>query len=214
MKHSAIILRVQGTAARNIFPFDKVYFFKREEIPPLSRIFRHALVIFPNYTFVNILDRAIKLFGWVSGKAFPVSRWDEEKLKEKIKEHNPLADILVNHTKYMAVIPILFLRLMEEEKIAPAYLYTRMITLEKKRLLRKVMSDSYFLSDGEEFRPICSICTNSLELFAGKCLFGSSKCMKSLLQTKPSEFMKNIRRYRAWANQLDEPAISLEKGNE
>jgi hypothetical protein len=233
VKHELVIFRVERNVAGGTFPFDKTYFFKRQAVALLPRVFPHAFVIFPNKPFVKMIEEAITRCTCQMGKVYPMARSDEEKLKKLTGDQNPIQDIIFNYKKYVGVVPILFLQDRKKKKrVKPAYLHATSKTrpgryygkktkahakaLENmQRMMRDAVTGrSYFLSEGEEFRPVCSICTNSLAMITGQCHLGDRECFENLAQTKPSDYRKNMLRYNKWIKQLNEPELALEVGNE
>lgn len=233
MKHEVVIFRVERNVAGGSFPFDKTYFFKREALKLLPRVFPHAFVIFPNKPFVKMIEDSIKRTPCQAGKVYPIARSDEEKLKKMVTEENPIQDVVFNYKKYVGVVPILFLQdRNKKKKVKPAYLHAaskvkpgryygkkRKAAAQALENMQRMMRDavtgrSYMLSEGEEFRPVCSICSNSLAMITGQCHLGERSCFENLAQTKPSDYRKNMQRYNEWVRRLNEPEISLEVGDE
>jgi hypothetical protein len=234
VKHGLTIFRVERHVAGGTFPFDKIYFFKREAVKLLPRVFPHAFVIFPNKPFVKMIEEAITCCK--IGKVYPMARSDEEKLKKMVSAQNPIQDVIFNYKKYVGVVPILFLQDRNKKmRVKPAYLhadskarpgrYCRHYGIKSKardnalenmqRMMRDAVTGrSYFLSDGKEFRPVCSICTNSLAMITGQCHLGNQACFENLAQTKPSDYRKNMLRYNSWIKELNEPEVALEVPNE
>jgi len=233
MKHEVVIFRVERNIAGGSFPFDKTYFFKKEAVKLLPRIFPHAFVIFPNKPFVKMIEETITRSTCHSGKVYPVSRADEGIIRKMIESQNPIKDVIFNYKKYVGVVPVLFLQDTNSKKhVKPAYLHAsskkkpgrhyakkqqaHVVALENmQRMMRDALTGrAYFLSGGEEFRPVCSICSNSLAMITGQCQLGEKQCFTNLAQTKPSDYRKNMLRYNSWVRRLDEPEITLEAPNE
>jgi hypothetical protein len=226
---------VERNVAGGSYPFDKTYFFKKEARGLVPRIFPHAFVIFPNKPFVKMIENAVARGVCQAGKVYPMARSDEDKLKKMVSDQNPIQDVIFNYKKYIGVIPILFLQDRKKGKkknVKPAYLHAsskvkpgryygkkkkaHMQALENmQRMMRDAVTGrSYLLSEGEEFRPVCSICSNSLAMITGQCHLGDKECFDKLAQTKPSDFRKNMLRYNEWIKKLNEPELELEAGNE
>lgn len=233
MKHEVVIFRVEKGVAGKTFPFDKTYFFKRSAAKLLPRIFPHAFVLFPNKPFINMIEETIAAVTCHVGKVYPALRADEGRLKQMMAAQNPIQDVVSNYKKYVGVVPILFLQDKNKRKrVVPAYLraspkvasgryhgkksraHVRALENMRRMMRDAVTGRSYFLSGGEEFRPVCSICSNSLAMITGQCHLGDNQCYENLAQTKPSDYRKNMLRYNKWIERLNEPEISLEANNE
>jgi hypothetical protein len=241
VKHQAIILRINRNVAGARFPFDKVYFFKKEAKQHLPRVFSHALVIAPTKPFIEMVSESIASSCKV-GKVYPMRRRDEEVMGKVIAEELPIHDVVANYKNYMALIPILFLTNHKKKtQINPAYLYASRKPRPARRPTRNwqgkytkqsgtkversdhnmyrmmhnaFTSRSYFLMEGEKFQPVCIACPNNLLMITDQCRLGSSTCFEKLAQVKPSNFRKNMNRYVKWLKQVGEPEIQLEDDNE
>ncbi len=110
MKHKAIILRVNRNAAGARFPFDRVYFFKKEAQEHLSRIFQCALVIDPTKTFAEMLKTIVNAYSCKSGAVNTLKRRDEDAAKKEIDANNPILHIIENYKRYVGLVPILYLQ--------------------------------------------------------------------------------------------------------
>lgn len=238
MKHQAVILRVNRHAAGARFPFDKVYFFKREAQEHLPRIFRCALVIMPTKPFVGMVSEATEAFTCHAGKVYPLKRRDGEKMTQMMKDELPIRDVIANYKNYVGLIPILYLQNEDKPKeIAPEYLHaTKKPRPSRGRARRKkgqksdaparsvanmrrmfqdtFTSRSYFLIDGQKFSPVCTVCPNSLLMVTGECHLGDQECYEKLSQVKPSNFRKNMAQYIDWVKRVGEPELQLEDENE
>lgn len=235
MKHQALILRVGRNSAGVRFPFDKVYFFKKEARKCLTRIYRCALVIVPSKTFIELLTDTTQHHACSVGKVYPMQRRDEEQCLRQMHQELPISDVVSNYKNYLGLIPILFLQNRNNpEKISPQYL--RATLRDKARRIRKkksaaqaatdasdnmldmfqdtFTSDSYFIMDGEEYSPVCAVCPNSLGMVTGQCRLGGNMCFDKLSQVNSSNFRVNMKKYLHWLRNVGEPELKLEAGNE
>jgi len=238
MKHKAVILRVNRNAAGSRFPFDKVYFFKKESCAQLHKIFRFALVIPSTKCFVHMLKDTVKAYPCEVGKVYPMKRRDEESTLRMISEELPINDVVHNYKNYVGLVPILFSR---NDKVAgnivPSYMHASLKTPPntgyRSRVARSkissyelanrnmqsmirdsVKSDAYFIADGEEYQPVCSICPNSLANIVGDCQLGVPLCFDKLSRVSQTNFRKNMYRYSQWLEKTGEPELKLEIGDE
>jgi len=230
VKHVVRVFRVVRNVAGSSYPFDKTYFFNKEARDLLPHIFPHALVIAINKPFVGMIEEALKRAAAEEGKVYPMSRRDEDKLRKECAAENPIIDVVLNYKKYIGVVPVLFLQNRKDpgkkKQVVPQYLHAFKKTQPGRRgprsgaqeradaNMRRMMQNtftgrSYFLSQGEEHRPVCSICTNSLAMITGQCHLGDSECFENLAQTKPSDYHANMKRFAEWVKRLDEPEITL-----
>ncbi len=239
MQHQAVILRVNRNAAGSRFPFDKIYFFKREAQEHLPRIFRCALVVVPTKPFIAMVSAAAEAFKCNPGKVYPMKRKDEEKMAQMMKDELPIHDVIVNYKNYVGLVPILYLQHDKNPKeIVPEYMHAskkprpanyrpakakkgqkstvpERSTSNMRRMFQDTFtSRSYFLMDGEKFSPVCTICPNSLLMVTGACHLGDQTCFEKLSQVKPSNFRKNMQQYLDWLKQVGEPELQLEAENE
>jgi len=245
VKHEVTIFRVHRNQAGSTYPFDKTYFFRKEDKELLGKIFPNALVLYINKAFINMVKDTLKESKIQTGKVYPMRRSDEDQLKARVRDVNPIQTIMEDYKKYLAVIPILYLgngtkplrykekgKTKEKEAVcSPAYLHAsakrsprrdwkprRMgpAFFRARENIKEMMKDvitgrSFFLADGEEYRPVCSICSNSLAMIAGQCVLGGAECIRKLAQTKPSHFRKNMQNYKTWVSKLEEPDIQVEE---
>lgn len=247
MKHQATVLRVNRNAAGVRFPFDRIYFFKKEAREHLAKIFSCALVIVPSKPFIALLSDTIKTYSCEVGKVYPMKRRDEEQSLHKMESELPIHDVVVNYENYLGLVPILYLQKVsrqkkaDPEKTMPAYLRAKLkpppghswrqsvsrrtssagLSTGERAManMRNMFQDtfnaqSYFLMNGEEYQPICTVCSNSLAMVTGQCHLGEERCFEKLSQVNQSNYRLNMDNYLSWLKNVGEPELQLETENE
>lgn len=234
----AIALRVHHALVGNVFPFDIVYFFKKEDEYLIPGIFPYSMVLMITKKFSELIRSTIELRK-LNHAAFPLRRKDEESWKRRFKDtgvsKTPLNKVLNNYTDFVALVPTLFLA-KDKQNIAPAYLHggvkvpPRRTTTGKRKgrftsatpsdrvnsvrsMMKKVYSArSYFLINGQKFQPLCVACPNNLSMLNGECFFGQDQCYSLLAQSTPGEFVQALKRYQEFTVEFGEPELEVEDG--
>lgn len=234
----AIALRVHRSLVGEIFPFDIVYFFKKEDEDLIPGIFPYSMVLMITKKFSELIRTTIEQRK-LNHAAFPLRRKDEESWEKRFKDANagktPLHRVLKNYTDFVALVPTLFLA-KDKQNITPAYLHggvkvppRRVDTGKEKgrfkkatetdhekglrRMMKKVYSArSYFLINGQKFQPLCVACPNNLSMLNGECFFGQGQCYSLLAQSTPGEFVKALKRYQEFTVNFGEPELEVEDG--
>ena len=92
--HRGFILRVERSDAGMEIPFDKLYFFKKEDEPLFPRVFKNAMVLPINMQLAKQIDSVVQGDKKVQFKAFPFTRAREKTLLNATVRYHPLKEIM------------------------------------------------------------------------------------------------------------------------
>ena len=218
-------------------PFDKLYFFHKEDEKDIPRVFPNAYVLPINKRMAESISGILK----ESAKRVKESRSPEYALKYKGRGFNRLSDkeqaqtnkrteqaikrIIRDRSKYVALVPVLFtkqkprMQEKEERKTNKKMVYPQYLTALKRRkadkpaeLAAKLMgARAYFIYRGEVYRPLCLLCPRSIDSVVGDCSFGSKDCYFNLGHIGESDFTRGVKMYRKLAKNIDEPDLGLKE---
>jgi len=231
MRHDILSLRVKKTVSGSIFPFDKVYFFPIEQEKIIPEVFQTAFVILPNKKFSKLLSNVRTESECKTGKSYT---FDRSQISNRARHFNgnvEIKKIIKYYKDYISVIPILYLRRMDNGGSRPAYLFAQpklpknyrrvysymprhvsaqsAINSNTKYLSSNVYSvtKSYMLYRKQKIQPICSVCPNSLSMITGGCSFGDGACYRHLSRLDSTTFADNMNNYLKWIRFLYEPGV-------
>lgn len=232
------MLFVHRTFVGELFPFDKMYFFHKDDEKDIPRIFSDAFVM----PISQQLSDAVQDILRESKKRTRESDVSPEYvLQYKARGFNRLSDneqdaknasaekaitrILETRKNYVALVPVLFTKQRprpkekDKRKTDQKMIYPQYLTAVKRRksddspgLMRKMMGTrAYFVYQSEVFRPLCLLCPLSIDSVVGDCKFGSKDCYFNLGHIGESDFTRGVKAYRKLAKQIDEPELGLKE---
>lgn len=214
------ILRVNRSDAGIDIPFDKLYFFKKEDASLLPKVFKNAMVFPINVHLAKQIEKVVQNNKEPSFKAFPFNRADEHTLLNETARYNPLEDIINTRKKYLVLVPVLFTkygtRLLKDTRrkgrrkhsVFPAYLVARPNNGSTIHLMRRALSmRAYFILDGKKVKPICLMCPRHQYWLQGECHIGETNCYTHLAQAKQSDLVLGVKRYEQYIALVDEPEL-------
>jgi hypothetical protein len=235
------MLFVHRTFVGDVFPFDKVYFFHKDDEKDIPRIFPDAFVLPINKRFAEAVESILtesknrtkesdaspeyKL--QFAARGFNRLSDREQAVKDKATE-KAIVRILETRKNYVALVPVLFTkqrpRIKEKEKRkgVEKMVYPQYLTALKRRksddssgLMKKMLgARAYFVYQGEVFRPICLMCPRSIDSVVGECTFGSKDCYFNLGHIGESDFTRGVKAYRKLATKIDEPELGLKEASD
>lgn len=204
MPEQVIVVKVHRDAAGDTIPYDKLYFFNRENRDLIPKIFGYALVLPVEEKLISSLlpltpktishykqrrdDAALNVDTLLDGRV------DSKSTREEWWETNVLEKY--DFSNRVAVVPVLTRK--ARNKIHPVYLtsqkwYTRQQTKTAKyrhsrapaATINQSISELAYLATPEpppddKVSPLCSICPRSLSHLQGKCFPGENVCYHAL----------------------------------
>lgn len=187
--NNVIVIRIQRSAVGITIPFDKLYFFRREDRDLIPSIFKYALVLPVDPTLMTALytlrpnhvshlkkqrdDKTQRVATGISGRqvsnAAVTTWWDNNIVKK------------YDLTERVAVVPILTSKVRKKRK--PRYLSARLKTGSGEK--RLPISELAYLATPEappddKIQPLCTICPRMLLHMQGDCSPGQLACYKAL----------------------------------
>lgn len=219
--HHGFVLRVERNSAGMRIPFDKMYFFKKEDEILFPRVFKDAMVFPVNTQLAKQIDETVRQSKELPLRAFPHARSQEQKLLETATQDHPFGKIVSKRKEYLALVPVLFTRygskLLKESKrrkgrrkhsVFPAYLIARPNREATIDMLRRALSvRAYFILGGRVVKPICLMCPRHQYWLQGACHIGEDNCYTHLAQAKRSDLVLGVERYEQYAKMIDEPEM-------
>lgn len=205
-----VVLRIKRTEAGKKFPFDIVYFFRKNLEETIAKIFKSGIVI----PITKSMKQDIQS---ICDKTDPemrlhtFNRNDGAELNE-----NPLDIILHKTSKDLMFVPILFARygrvkVAEAEKqtrrIFPLYLAANHRKTSAKNIASLLSTRAYLLFNGQKIRPVCLACPLHMLAITGQCKANLDECYRKITRAAPSTFTRALKKYNEHASQLHEPEI-------
>jgi hypothetical protein len=215
-----LILRVERREAGMEIPFDKMYFFKKEDEPLFPRVFKNAMVLPINTELAKQITKVVSADKRLSFKAYPFTRSGEQTLLNTMSRQRPLEDIIDKRKEYRALVPVLFTKYgtkllkgkrrkgRRKHSVFPAYLIARPDREATVGMLRRALSvRAYFILDGKAVKPICLMCPRHQYWLQGDCHMGEKICYTHLAQAKQGDLVLGVKRYEEYAAMIDEPEL-------
>lgn len=222
------------------FPFDKVYFFHKNDEAELPRVFANAIVLPLSKHFTDFVERVISVTAgregvkWaeVTPKYKPKYKTrgfnrirDERQALENAKAGARIRQVLSDRKRYVALVPILFTKQRPREHvhsktaIPHGLLYPQYLGAARRRkmdtpgeLLQAVVGPrAYFIYRSKVYRPLCLLCPRSIDSVVGDCKLGSEECFINLGRVGKSDFQRGVEIYNKLAKQIDEPELGAEE---
>ena len=214
------ILRVERSDAGMTIPFDKMYFFKKEDESLFPRVFKNAMILPINMQLAKQIEAVMEKNSKPQFKAFPFNRAGERSLLNATVRYHPLKEIMDTRKEYLALVPVLFTKYgtkllkgtrrkgRRKHSVFPAYLIARPNRPDTVSMLRRALSArSYFILDGKAVKPICLMCPRHQYWLQGECNMGETDCYTHLAQAKQSDLVLGVERYKQYAAMIDEPEV-------
>ena len=217
-------------------PFDKIYFFHKEDEKHIPRVFPSAFVMPINRQTADAVTKIIEesnkraathsVHTGASGeyklryKAHPFDRHIRDRISKV--DQQTIEHILENRTEYLALVPVLFTkqnshmeesrgtRELSEDTIYPQYLtaFARRRDDDPEKLANEMVGTcAYFIYRGKTYRPLCLLCSRSIDSILGVCRFGSRECYFNLGRVSESDFTRGMRAYQKLVGKIDEPEL-------
>lgn len=215
-RSTAYILRVGKTQAGTRVPFDRMYFFRKQDQALLPKFFSNAMVLILTKKLASQITDIV--LPTLACKAFPYTREDDKALSAMAAaefEH-VLTDTREN---FLVLVPVLFTgkgnaRFTRKRSVGkaasfPAYLVARPDDDISVDLLRAAISSrAYFIIDGKEIRPLCLMCPLHQSALQGHCHLGEGDCYRFLARGLPGDFVRGLEQYDALLAENKEPPIA------
>jgi len=168
-------------------PFDKLYFFHRDDRSLIPKLFKYALVLPLDPKLTSALQCT---------NPKKVSRHFPERNDATLNLAIPRDTVTWWHTEIwdpenfedrVAVVPILVTR--SHQKLLPKYLTSRLWATtyykHKRRAPQYILHEQAYLvtpaaAPNHEIRPLCAICPRSLLALQGQCTPGCISCYSAL----------------------------------
>jgi hypothetical protein len=124
---NAIVLRVDRTLAGTEFPWDRVYFFRRDEEELLGLYFPCFLVTPLTKRLMKRVKKVVGITGdarrTLATTSHAYRRKGQKKLENRVARRSPLDAVIDDPASYVALVPILHLQHHRGQgKVGPMYL--------------------------------------------------------------------------------------------
>jgi len=223
-------------------PFDKMYFFHKDDEADIPRVFSNAFVLPLNQQLVAAVERVLHLSAEREKEHAPASgeytlRYNArgydrlgtaaQKKKDEVIKHN-IVKILRERGQYSVLVPVLFTKQFPKRhvsRLAPQQtenlLYPQYLVASGRRksddtaalAAKMIGARAYFIHRGKVYRPLCLLCPRSIDSVVGECTFGKSDCFLNLGYIGESDFTRGVQAYRKLVNRIDEPAVVIKEAH-